>query len=611
MRLAGSLFLLASMAAQAQVDVPTPALPAAGATNVPLTAHFLWRPIATAVGYEIELAYDAAFEQLAYANGVTAVELDVADLWDDTTYYWHVRAVDALDSISGWSATRSFHTLVTGAPRPISPVDGAGNLPVGNVSFDFYFPSNPPNGFEVMYAFDAGFRGGVPIAVPSTSRTAPISPLPFDTTVYWRIRVAGGAAAGPGAWSHTMRFSTAERPPVQLGECVPILPTSGYTLEDLLVSSAWIGPSTAGSDARYQVRFSTDATMRDPAVAIDEVDTTAIVVALPDGSATWYWQVRAIATTDDRIDGPWSAVAWFRIEERVETALGAPSLLLPPNESSAHGPGVVVVWDSVTGADSYEVQVGRDSTWEQSDTTVLSTGRMTRIGGLLPDTTYVWHVRALASRGRNRGPWSESFHFSTGSEQMALPGRPDLISPENERVDLDPVSVFQWSPASGARMHILQISDDSTFATGVRDLGTFSGSATVSLEEGRRWWWHVRGVNDAGPGPWSMVRTFTTSTAPTSVPTDAAANLSGRIMIVPTPASATATLKARMAPGIPVRLMIASMTGEVVHEQRVVVDATGSLETPLPVAHLAPGIYRCRITTMSGESLDAPLLIQR
>lgn len=599
-------FFLAAAKLHAQPGTPTPSQPTNGAIEIPTAADFLWRPVVGGISYEIELAFDTSFITLAYQDRISEYQKQIADLWPDTLYYWHVRAVDSLDSTSAWSEPQSFRTVVTGAPRPTTPVDGANDVRFDQATLGFTYPSTPPNGFETEYAFDAGFRGGVRIA--TSDKSVGLSILPADTTVYWRVRVAGGAAAGPGAWSRTMRFYTASTPLPQLGICTPIAPTSGIELEDLLISSVWSGPTPGAAPVRYHVQFSTDPTMREVAMNFEELDSTRVMVRMPAAAATWYWHVRALSTTPGLLDGPWSTVASFSIGERVGPALAVPLLQLPPNGSDNRGAKVTMLWDSVEGAASYELEVGRDTLFDTSDTVIATARRSTSVKGLMLETAYSWRVRALSDSGV--GSWSDPFTFTTRTVDTILPGVPTPLAPDDEVRDLDPTLVFRWNPASDATAHLVQVSGDSTFAEGTYEFAAFDSTATGQLEEGRRWWWRVRGINEFGFGPWSRLRTFTTLVTTSAAPRTAD-DRHRTISITPIPASTSAQLVAQVGPLAEARVTVAGLRGDVVFDESFSADEGGRLVLNLPAAQIPPGVYRCRVISAGGEVLETPLVVTR
>lgn len=138
----------------------------------------------------------------------------------------------------------------------------------------------------------------------------------------------------------------------------------------------------------------------------EEEGTTA---ALPDG--LWYHRVRAVDRTG--LTGAWSRVGQFN--KRVEAPV-------PTGADGASGPGVVVDWEPVDGAGSYEIQWTTDSGFEQKPaqaTTLQSSFR-------IPDGPLgrqYWRVRAVVNG--IAGSWSGQARYV------------DIVSPTTIRYGLN------------------------------------------------------------------------------------------------------------------------------------------------------------------------------
>jgi hypothetical protein len=87
------------------VGTPTPAMnlsPAGGATNVPVKPTFDWADVPGAVSYEVWVDTNADFSTAVKATTpISAYAWTGADLANDTSYYWQVRAVTG-SGTSGW-----------------------------------------------------------------------------------------------------------------------------------------------------------------------------------------------------------------------------------------------------------------------------------------------------------------------------------------------------------------------------------------------------------------------------------------------------------------------------------------------------------------------------
>jgi hypothetical protein len=176
----------------------------------------------------VQLATDAAFANVVFStsglapgpNGRTSFRLP--DKVAPGTYRWRARAEDGANS-SDWSAAAVFEVLqpiVIGTPTPKDPV--------GNVRVTTRTPtlvatngnSSGPHG-PLFYLFQlsnsdafgalTGNAESPQNASGQTSYTIP-SNLPYDTVLYWRVRITDGGNTGP--WSRTETFRTPIAPVV-------------------------------------------------------------------------------------------------------------------------------------------------------------------------------------------------------------------------------------------------------------------------------------------------------------------------------------------------------------------------------------------------------------
>src|ERR671910_1609179 len=100
---------------------------------------------------------------------------------------------------------------------------------------------------------------------------------------------------------------------------------------------------------------------------------------------------------------------------------------------------------------------------------------------------------------------------STGAAPPPTPGAPTLLSPAQDATPAQPVA-FDWTDVSAATAYRIQIDDSNSFSAPlvVDRVVTASQFTASTLNQGRRHWWRVRGINSAGTaGAWSSVRRFT------------------------------------------------------------------------------------------------------
>lgn len=109
--------------------------PETGAANVTLAPLFIWEATPNAETYNIQIATDELFTNVfAEESGIVGTELDFTMTTHQTTYFWHVQAVNATGN-SEWSEVWNFTTLMQTAvddltstpnikiyPNPVSDV---------------------------------------------------------------------------------------------------------------------------------------------------------------------------------------------------------------------------------------------------------------------------------------------------------------------------------------------------------------------------------------------------------------------------------------------------------------------------------------------------------
>lgn len=183
-------------------------------------------------------------------------------------------------------------------------------------------------------------------------------------------------------------------------------------------------------------------------------------------------------------------------------------LAMPGNGSAGQNLIPQLVWNDVSGADSYQVQLSRNfmHTIRIFDETV--TGTSVTIDSQLDNSTlYFWRVRAIGPSGTSN--WSSTFRFTT---QLGLPDQVALISPQDEFINARPGFEFRWQNVPGVDNYDLQVSTTPDFSNLVieESLSNNSFSNTQNLDFSTNYFWRVRASNVTGTTDWSEVWSFTT-----------------------------------------------------------------------------------------------------
>ena len=193
----------------------------------------------------------------------------------------------------------------------------------------------------------------------------------------------------------------------------------------------------------------------------------------------------------------------------------AEPLLVSPDDGVINVPvEPLLVWENVEDADSYAVQVSKNS--DMVDPVIYESGVADTLlqVSLEYETQYYWHVSATNEGGT--GEWSAMRSFTTVPD---LPGQPVLAVPENGAVDVSVSPVLSWEDAEKADEYTVQVSRYSDFSNQVVNVnGITDTQYQVSLSTETKYYWRVRAVNDGGNGEWSTVWSFTTVPAAPTVP---------------------------------------------------------------------------------------------
>jgi VCBS repeat-containing protein/YD repeat-containing protein len=203
-------------------------------------------------------------------------------------------------------------------------------------------------------------------------------------------------------------------------------------------------------------------------------------------------------------------------------------LYLKPYNGYALRPGIIKVkmsWKVPEGKkardiSSYEAQVATDPDFTNiiaSKTRSAKAPNWT-LGGLLPDTTYYWRVRAIFRAAPATGAWSSLNQITSFSTQLTRP--PTLRAPGNKSKQMKATVVLKWKRPVGCptdTSYVLQYSADPTFAAGVTEKTVYATSYTisdlpVSVTPGSTlYYWRVKAMDLGGTkdySNWSAARSF-------------------------------------------------------------------------------------------------------
>jgi len=169
------------------------------------------------------------------------------------------------------------------------------------------------------------------------------------------------------------------------------------------------------------------------------------------------------------------------------SGIGTPSLFFPIDNAYIFDNTPHFEWSTASGAENYEIQCSKDSSFLQENVFVVDniTSTYFDVENSLPDNRYYWKVRAGKTNGEN-GPWSQTRPFTIDTIPLAAPS---LVSPENG-VYFQPSSVsFTWAAVSGASGYRLMVDDVEAFSSTLENIvGTGLSYTRSSISEDEYYW---------------------------------------------------------------------------------------------------------------------------
>lgn len=270
-------------------------------------------------------------------------------------------------------------------------------------------------------------------------------------------------------------------------------------------------------------------------VVLGPLDNTYTVIL--DYSGVLYWRVWAVNVSgENRSENIWqfTVIPWC-VAERWSGAIVAPppiptSISISPADFTLES-GESITLTATLKDNAGDPLVEKTVTWtatvgslSPASGTTNSLGEVTTIY-TAPTVTVETLVTVTASFAGDVD-YGASQGNSTGTispppvEGITLPGQPTLIYPENGRAINDSTPALEWDSVTGATSYELQVDEDENFSSPVEnEIGiTQTSHETTALADGV-YYWRIRAVNAAGPGPWSEVWQFKVDTTEPGAPT--------------------------------------------------------------------------------------------
>jgi hypothetical protein len=398
------------------------------------------------------------------------------------------------------------------ATAAVTAPSGLSATPVGaSIPALAWTPVPKATGYQVQVDNDSGFSSPEFTVSTVNFRATPTTALRSGTQ-HWRVRAVQGTETS--AWREGSFAVSAISVPV------PVSPAAGSDLAQpgnppLL---QWQGSPGATS---YTVEVDGDADF----VGSKTYSTKAMSLVVPDplGEGDWFWRVTAVKSAG-LVSLPSPAVS-FNI-----LPLAKPALVSPADSVDTKVSDVVLDWEPVPGARSYDVQISDGPTFDPASTTTASGVQSTRFSPYttLANDQFWWRVRAIDLNGQATTWAQTNYGFNRVYEHQSQAVYPTGSYSEPASVITDR-PYYEWTPVPQASDYQLIVADDLNFSVNPRTCRT-SGTTYVPRSQsdcgfttGGTTYWMVRPLDkpydkDGLPGQLASVPQAFNWTKPDTAP---------------------------------------------------------------------------------------------
>ena len=518
--------------------------PEDASVDVSNTPTLIWDEADGADSYTIQLSTAGDFSSTVIdESGITATEFEAEALAWETTYFWRVRASNEAGD-GEWSEVWSFTTEEEPLSAPdavvlVSPEDGSVDVSIApTLNWEAAATAET---YRVQVSLSGDFSEPLIDQTLGNVTEYGFGDLDYETTYFWRVRASN--EAGDGEWSEAWSFTTEEEP--QAPPAIPVLVSPSLQEYNVPINTELIWEEAARAEY-YRVQVSVDFDFS--SLVADEsgiVETSYALVEL-ENQTTYVWRVKAF---NDAGESDWSEMGLF----------GTESELITVTKVQTIDPAGSVLVDETNGI---EVEFPEGAVSEPTDIIsgsytefppgVIISGALTFLGtekfesinfslpvhvtvdydpGNIPDGAAEKNMRVLryteltetweeldsevdTETKKVRASTDRFSVFGVGIIEGTVyePGTVALSSPEDGAADVSVSPLLSWQELQNTDTYTLQVSEGAEFSSTVVDQAGIDETSyqASGLELNSTYYWRVRGVNDAGPGDWSEVWSFTT-----------------------------------------------------------------------------------------------------
>jgi len=467
------------------LEAPTLSLPTDASECIPLDDSFQWNAVDGASTYHLQVATDENFNTIINdLNNLTGTSQNFPLLDIFTQYFWRVSASNS-NSTSIWSDVWNYTTKI--APTSLNTPTNQSTTVSVDCAFDWETEDNADT-YELFISTSPDFSSEFFRQSGLTETSYTYSSLDYNTQYYWKISNSNTNCTSD--WSETYNFITILEAPALS------LPTDDMDCIPLDDNFQW---NTVNGATTYHLQVATDEQFNAIISDIDNITSTTQTFNSLNNYTQYYWRVSA---SNANSSSNWSETRSFI------TKISDPELIYPSDNSEGRQLNLTLSWESVTGAETYDLMVSSNSNFSS---TFLSVDDLAipnnDCSGFDYSSNYYWKVKAHNSDCSSE--WSNSFQFVT-----ILPA-PELNYPDDKSEDVGIIGKLIWNTVDSADSYSIQLASNKTFEDLVHDDDgiTINESAYSNLKRSTKYYWRVNANNQGGTSDWSIVREFITMIA--------------------------------------------------------------------------------------------------
>ncbi|WP_157370291.1 fibronectin type III domain-containing protein [Aquiflexum balticum] len=374
------------------------------------TISLKWTKPENAEVYRVQIAKDEAFTRKQFdLYNIPTETFDINNLEAGTTFYWRVNASNEGGS-SDFSETWKFETLKgPTAPNLVSPADGQPNMDT-SVRLEWETVIGADS-YRLHVSDTRDFSVRIIDQANISENLFSLQNLEEGKIYYWRVRSSNkaGNSIYSNIWSFTTKISLIAPTTPEL-----VSPIQSATVNATNVAFEWKAVNTA---EKYQIQVSKFSNFSQEIVVNNNgVTGNKINIATLEPDQVYFWRVRAINASGS---SPYSAV-WL-VKTEPLPPLASPLLVSPANRIMVDTTSIAFVWEMVPEADNYQLEVSKDSTFQEGLMQYKELSYTNYIlDSLESGEKYFWRVQA---NGKRPSSQSETWSFTIEEDLSVLLAR--------------------------------------------------------------------------------------------------------------------------------------------------------------------------------------------